>query len=88
MEAIKVLERKNVPLEWDYDGEADTLYLSFGKPRPALGLDAGDGVVIRFDEQAGEVVGLTIIGIAGRLERGLKKKRPARTKSRLTKTKS
>lgn len=39
MEAVKVFERKDVPLDWDYDDDADTLYLSFGKPKVAVGLD-------------------------------------------------
>lgn len=50
MEAVKVFERKDVPLDWEYDDEADTLYLSFGKPKAALGLDIGEGVVVRYDE--------------------------------------
>lgn len=33
MEAVKVFERKGVPLDWDYDDDADTLYLSFSKPK-------------------------------------------------------
>ena len=67
MEAVKVFERKDVPLDWEYDDEADTLYLSFGKPKAALGLDIGEGVVVRYDEQANEVVGLTIVGVGRRL---------------------
>ena len=39
MDAVKLFEKKDVPLDWEYDGEADTLYLSFGKPRAALGVD-------------------------------------------------
>lgn len=54
------------------DGEADTLYISFGKPRPAVGIDMGDGVVVRYDEKAKEVVGLTIIGVGRRLEQHIK----------------
>ncbi len=78
LEAIKVLERKNARLDWEYDGEADALYLSFGKPRPAVAMDVGDGVIIRYDERSSEVVGLTIIGLAGRLQHGLRKSRPKR----------
>jgi uncharacterized protein YuzE len=55
-------------VDWEYDGEADTLYISFGRPRPATGLDVGEGVVLRYDEQAREVVGLTIVGVGRRLE--------------------
>lgn len=73
MEAVKLFEKKDVPLDWEYDGEADTLYLSFGPPRAAIGIDVGDGVIVRYDEQAREVVGLTIIGIGRRLEAHIRK---------------
>lgn len=73
MEVIKLFEKKDVPLGWDYDGEADTLYLSFGAPKPAVGLDAGEGIIIRYDETAKEVVGLTIVGVGRRLEECIKK---------------
>ncbi|MEK7477044.1 MAG: DUF2283 domain-containing protein [Candidatus Coatesbacteria bacterium] len=68
MEAVKVFEKKDAKLDWEYDEDADTLYLSFGKPRPAAGIDIGKGVIVRFDEQAREVVGLTIIGVGHQLE--------------------
>lgn len=74
MEAVKVFDNKDVPLDWEYDDEADTLYLSFGRPRPATGLDIGEGVVVRYDEQAQEVVGLTIVGVGRRLEEYVKRK--------------
>ena len=64
--------KKKVSLDWEYDGEADTLYISFGKPRAAVGVDVGEGVVVRYDEKAKEVVGLTIIGVGRRLEQDLK----------------
>jgi uncharacterized protein YuzE len=58
-----------VPTEvhWDYDEEADVLYLSFGAPRPAVGIDIGEGAIVRYDEVRREVVGLTVIGLRGRL---------------------
>jgi hypothetical protein len=31
-------------------------------------MDVGGGVIVRYDEQAREVVGLTVVGIGGRLE--------------------
>ncbi len=73
MEAVKLFEKKDVPLDWEYDGEADTLYLSFGKPRAALGVDVGEGIVVRYDEKAREVVGLTLIGVGKRMEEYMKK---------------
>jgi len=53
---------------WFYDDEADVLYLSFGAPTPAVGIDIGDGVIVRYDEQRRQVVGLTILGLRARLE--------------------
>ncbi len=73
MEAVKLFEKKSGPLDWEYDGDADTLYISFGKPRAALGVDVGEGVVVRYDEKAREGVGLTLIGVGKRLEDYIKK---------------
>lgn len=67
MEAvIKILERP-AEIDWDYDEEADVLYLSVGEPRPALGVDIGEGVVARYDEENKVVVGITLIGLRARL---------------------
>ena len=70
MEAVKILEKPS-EVNWDYDEEADVLYLSIGEPRPALGIDIGEGVVLRYDEAGKEVVGLTLIGLRTRLLREL-----------------
>jgi len=72
MEAVKILEKKE-RVDWDYDEEADVLYLSIGKPRKATGVDIGDGVVVRYDEKKREVVGLTILGVRARLVESLEK---------------
>jgi len=73
MEALKLFDKKDTPLDWEYDGDADTLYISFGKPTPALGVDVGEGVIVRYDEKAREVVGLTLIGVGKRMEEYIKK---------------
>ncbi len=70
MEAVKILE-KPVAITWDYDEEADVLYLSIGEPRSAVGVDIGEGVVIRYDETRKEVVGVTLIGLRARLLKSL-----------------
>jgi uncharacterized protein YuzE len=70
MEAIKILEKPS-PITWDYDEEADVLYLVIGKPQPAVGLDIGEGVIVRYDEVHKEVVGLTLIGLRARLLKSL-----------------
>lgn len=66
MEAIKILE-KPAAITWDYDEEADVLYLSIGEPQPALGVDIGEGIILRYDEAHREVVGLTLVGLRVRL---------------------
>jgi len=71
MEAVRILE-KPASVTWDYDEEADVLYLSIGDPKPAVGIDIGEGTVLRYDELRNEVVGLTIIGLRARLLQGLK----------------
>jgi uncharacterized protein YuzE len=65
MVALKIQERK-AKLNWDYDEDADVLYISFGDPVKAVGLDVGDGVIVRYKEKTGELVGLTIIGLRQR----------------------
>jgi uncharacterized protein YuzE len=65
MEALKILE--SAPdLTWEYDEEADVLYISIGEPRPAVGTDIGEGVVVRYDQTKKEVVGITILGFRAR----------------------
>ncbi len=62
METLKILEKKE-NLNWNYDKEADVLYISIGKPREALGIDIGDGNIVRYSEKSGEIVGLTLLGV-------------------------
>ena len=45
MKAVKILKRGNA-LTWEYDEEADVLYLSVGKPTKAMGVDVGGGTVV------------------------------------------
>lgn len=54
-------------LDWEYDREADVLYLSVGPPRPAVGIDVGEGLIVRLDEGTGEILGLTVMDLMGRL---------------------
>lgn len=71
MEAITILDKKE-NLNWDYDEEADVLYISIGEPQKALGVDIGEGVIVRYIESSGEIVGITIIGMRERLLKSLK----------------
>jgi uncharacterized protein YuzE len=70
MEAVRILERPKT-IAWDYDGEADVLYLSIGEPRPAVGVDIREGAILRYDEARKEVVGLTLIGLRAWLLKSL-----------------
>jgi uncharacterized protein YuzE len=67
---VKILE-KPATITRDYDEEADVLYLSIGEPRPAIGMDIGEGIVVRYDEIRQEVVGLTLIGLRARVMKNL-----------------
>lgn len=70
MEALKIFERQK-DLNWEYDEDADVLYLSIGAPEKALGIDIGEGVIVRFKEADNEVVGLTVVGLRSRLLKNL-----------------
>ena len=68
METINILDKKE-NINWDYDEEADVLYLSFNEPQSALGLDIGDGTIVRYNEKTNDIVGLTIINFRERVMR-------------------
>jgi uncharacterized protein YuzE len=70
MDPLRILESA-AEVDWEYGEEADVLYLSLGQPRPSLGIDVGDGVILRYDEAGKEVIGLTLIGLRARLLRAL-----------------
>lgn len=44
-----------------YDDASDVLYLSVGKPEPAVTHEDAEGVLIRKDPQTGKTVGVTIL---------------------------
>ena len=69
----KVAIPKERKIDWDYDEEADVLYISFGKPRPAVGIDIGKGIIMRYDEKKKEITGMTVVGLRGALLDSLKK---------------
>jgi len=51
--------------------------LSFGDPRAAIAFDV-DGVLMRYTEDTGEIVGITIIGVGDMLK---KKRSPGRAEA-------
>lgn len=48
-------------LNIDYDEGADILYVSFGKPKPAICVEVNDGDLVRVDAYSDNIVGITII---------------------------
>ena len=70
MEPLKPFAERGT-FDWEYDAEADVLYLSAGAPRKAVGVDLGEGLVVRYDESSGQVVGLTVLGVFERLSKTL-----------------
>ena len=75
MEPIELSLAKEAP-RGSYDEGADVLYISLGEPRPALGVDVGDGLIVRYDEETNEIVGVTIIGLRARAEDELSQPMP------------
>jgi len=65
------LEKVAISLEkidFDYDEEADVLYISFGKPREAKdSVEVENGVVYRLADN--EVVGITITDFKARTQK-------------------
>ena len=47
-------------IEFDYDEEADVMYISFGEPKEAITEEIGN-IGVRIDEKKREIVGLTIL---------------------------
>ena len=70
LEALKIPESRH-NLNWDYDGKADVLHISVASPKPAVGIDIGDGVIVRYDEERYQDVGLAIVGLHEKMLRGL-----------------
>ena len=59
----KLMVEKPEQVSWEYDKDADVLYISFGKPQSALSLDLGSGIVARYLKKSHKVVGFTLIGL-------------------------
>ena len=87
METLNISEKKN-KIKWDYDADADVLYISFGNPKNAEGIDIGEGTIIRIRPDTKEITGVTIlnplnrtlISLMGKHQIGRKKKTAPVTK--------
>lgn len=63
---MESLVMKPEKLDIDYDDKSDVLYISVGRPREADdSIEPQEGVVIR--TRKGELIGITITGLKGRL---------------------
>ena len=68
MATLKIPERARVI---HYDPGADVLYVSFGEPRPAEGVDIGGRTILRVNPETDELIGLTILDFSKRAEEEL-----------------
>ena len=59
----------------DYDKEADVLYISFGKPKKAIGIEVDQGSVVRVNPFNDSVVGITIIDFSYKYGKKIRKHR-------------
>lgn len=73
METLNITEKKN-KINWDYDANADVLYISFGNPKNAEGVDIGEGTIIRIEPDTQEIIGITILNPLHRTLTSLKGK--------------
>ncbi len=60
METLKLMEKKD-NLQWDYDADADVLYISVGPPAKGEGIDLGNDTIVRINPETKEIIGFTII---------------------------
>ena len=51
---------EKVQIVMSYDRDADTVYISFGKPRKAISEEIDPYVIVRRDPKTKEMVGITI----------------------------
>lgn len=73
MGTLNITEKKD-KIKWDYDAEADVLYISFGNPQNAEGIDIGEGTIIRIQPDSNEIIGVTILNPLHRTLASLKGK--------------
>ena len=81
METLNISEKKN-KINWDYDAEADILYISFGNPKNAEGVDIGEGTIIRIQPDIKEIIGVTILNPLNRTLSSLRGKQKVTRKKK------
>ena len=83
METLNISEKKN-KIKWDYDAEADVLYISFGNPKNAEGVDIGEGTIIRIQQDSKEIIGVTILNPLSRTLSSIMGKHPLTSRKETT----
>lgn len=83
METLNIAEKKE-KIKWDYDAEADILYISFGNPANAEGVDIGEGTIVRIQSESKEIIGFTILNPLHRTLSKLKGEKPLSRKKKIT----
>lgn len=83
METLNISEKKN-KIKWDYDAEADVLYIAFGNPKNAEGIDIGDGTIIRIEPDTKEIIGVTILNPLHRTLSSLRQEQPSKRKKTIS----
>jgi len=83
METLNISEKKS-KIKWNYDAEADVLYISFGNPGNAEGVDIGEGTIIRIRPDTKEIIGVTILNPLNRTLTSLMGKHKIRHKKKTT----
>ena len=85
METINISEQKD-KIKWDYDAEADVLYISFGNPKNAESVDIGEGTIVRIETGTKEIIGVTIINPLHRTLKSLSGKQRIGRKKNISST--
>jgi uncharacterized protein YuzE len=63
--------RKEAPMKFSYDEDADVLYVTFGRPKSKVSfVQTKRGDVLRFCQETGQIVGVTILFFQERTENG------------------
>ena len=83
METLNISKRKD-KIKWDYDAEADVLYISFVNPQKAEGVDIGEGTIIRVQSDTKEIIGVTILNPLHRTLASLTGKQHLKTRKKTT----
>lgn len=71
---MKFLTESTANARWNYDEEADILYISAGEPKPADSVDVEGGTLVRYDRDHKQIVGVTIVGLRSRLQKVLEER--------------